>query len=69
MYRRVVDCTVQVAGCTPRGAGRMCTPRGVVHHPAGTGWVQGCSQALHNHIFAFHIGNAAGGLVYYRPHT
>jgi hypothetical protein len=30
--------TVQVAQCTPRGA---------VHHPAGTGWVQGCTQALH----------------------
>jgi hypothetical protein len=35
---RVYTHVVQVAGCAPHGA---------VHHPAGTGWVQGCSQALH----------------------
>jgi hypothetical protein len=34
IYRQNVDCTVA-----------RCTPRGAVHHPLGTGWFKGCSQA------------------------
>ncbi len=30
-----------------------CTPRSAVHHHAGTGWVQGCSQILHSTVLYY----------------
>ncbi len=38
LYTQTGLLTIQVARCTPRGE---------VHHPAGTGWVQGRCKALH----------------------